>query len=604
MTNKKDCIDPCDSDESLEIHNISDFFDNEKFKKRLYLSIDSFLESLSDMYDDKSLSSDSHEMIEKMSHYFIAKILYEKKVIDHIEEFATSKKTLKSCFRGNTSDLRLLWLSLIPVMFASIKEHFLGWNSWQDHLNNLSEDDFQNLLSDIVKFISDKNFSFGKPSQLSYKQFISEIRNALDHTRYVFWSEDLHIKNPKSDYHKYDFEVKIPYIPLLLLILDVSNFMTKNSHGIFLKCDDEIFTNPNNLEYNDFKDKFHIYQYLAKWKNVDDTIIHNRELVLSKYLIGDVWDVVGEHDWAKWDKMEDKIDVLEEWWLLTNYFAKEKFEVKRLVYIAISLQWSLIVPMSRLVYYLLIKNNSYKWLNSDELINDAYQFLSPIFLKPFSSFCSTNKGIYDDLKNYHLNERFHNPREDSEYLDEKWKILIKIMDRLVETKQSNNWQPVLKTFEWCSNFTYNYLVHCGFAYDGKVYKKWDIEFSLEEISDFCGNVTDVYFSVKEIVRCFPNRLKVQLIKMVYLNELISLEKGSKWCEMSERERIRNALAHDNYIILAWVDQILLRDGYVRSEDKWSWEKLYKLSELYESTYKAMDENLKNFEVDFNCIFKK
>ena len=295
---------------------------------------------------------------------------------------------------------------------------------------------------------------------------------------------------------------------------------------------------------------------------------------------------------------------MEEWGLLTNYFSKEKFEVKRLWYIASSLQWSLIVPMSRLVYYLLVRNNSYKWLKSDELINDAYQILWSILWNPFSSSCPTNQWMYDVIKDYHLNARFHNSKNDSEYLDEKSKILIKIMDRLVEAKQGNNWQPVLKTFEWCKNFTCNYLKHCGFVFDGNIYKKWNIEFSWKDISDFCGNVTDVYFSVKEIVRCFPNRLKVQLIKMVYLNELIPLEKGNKWCEMSERERIRNALAHDNYIILAWIDQILLRDGYVRSEDKWRWEKLYKLSELYESTYKAMDENLKNFEVDFNCIFKK
>jgi hypothetical protein len=31
-----------------------------------------------------------------------------------------------------------------------------------------------------------EDFSLLKPSELSNKKFISEIRNALDHTRYVF----------------------------------------------------------------------------------------------------------------------------------------------------------------------------------------------------------------------------------------------------------------------------------------------------------------------------------------------------------------------------------------------------------------------------------
>jgi hypothetical protein len=41
-----------------------------------------------------------------------------------------------------------------------------------------------------------------------------------------------------------------------------------------------------------------------------------------------------------------------------------------------------------------------------------------------------------------------------------------------------------------------------------------------------------------------------MIKIVYLNELIPLQKSGKKGRKSEEEHIRNALAHDNYTILA------------------------------------------------------
>jgi hypothetical protein len=48
-----------------------------------------------------------------------------------------------------------------------------------------------------------------------------------------------------------------------------------------------------------------------------------------------------------------------------------------------------------------------------------------------------------------------------------------------------------------------------------------------------------------------------------------------------------------------VDQIVLRDGYSRGDDRWNRERIYKLSELYENTYKAMDDNMKNIKLNFD-----
>ncbi|MBQ2600181.1 hypothetical protein II582_02195 [bacterium] len=76
-------------------------------------------------YKDKSLDAETQRTIEKISHYYIAKLLYEKDVIGSVEEFSSSNKTLKSCFKGKIDDIKLLRFSLMPVIFSSIKEHFL-----------------------------------------------------------------------------------------------------------------------------------------------------------------------------------------------------------------------------------------------------------------------------------------------------------------------------------------------------------------------------------------------------------------------------------------------------------------------------------------------
>ena len=147
------------------------------------------------------------------------------------------------------------------------------------------------------------------------------------------------------------------------------------------------------------------------------------------------------------------------------------------------------------------------------------------------------------------------------------------------------------------------MISSGFECNWKSFKRWAIEITEKELSSLLWHLTDAYFLVSWIVESFPNRLKVQMIKMVYLNELISLEKNDAENKKSENEHIRNALAHDNYIILAWVDQILLRDGYSRSNDIWNWEKLYKLSKLYENTFKAMDEYMKNVNLNISWRIK-
>jgi len=57
-----------------------------------------------------------------------------------------------------------------------------------------------------------------------------------------------------------------------------------------------------------------------------------------------------------------------------------------------------------------------------------------------------------------------------------------------------------------------------------------------------------------------------------------------------RERIRDALSHHTYILLEWVDDIVLRDWYDKKTDTWAREATFSLSKLFESTYKELDKN--------------
>ena len=116
---------------------------------------------------------------------------------------------------------------------------------------------------------------------------------------------------------------------------------------------------------------------------------------------------------------------------------------------------------------------------------------------------------------------------------------------------------------------------------------------------------DHYHVICNVVKLFPNWLRLQLIKLVYVNEQVSLQDDNvQWLiskidttedeqghgKKSIRERIRDALSHHSYIILEWVDDIVLRDGYKKKTDSRDREATFSLSKLFESTFKEINEN--------------
>ena len=522
--------------------NLHDIFQNPRLIWELYNNL-----SLSDTYALNSL--------EKLSHYIIVKKLYEN--ISNIDKFASSKKTLKSCFKWDIDEMFFLYMALFPSMFSSFKELYMGKTSWQDYYKRLKDEDLKDL--DKIKTI---------PSGLSNKQIISEIRNAINHTHYVSGKDELFIKNPKNPdprIHLRNFEAIVPYSFLMEFIILAQDCFRKSNYYGFDTDDDKLmqrlWRNKEEIKYDDIKDKINFSQGLTidkdwVYKTSKDTEI-KREVVRS-------------------EQVEN---------LISKYFSNHKLERKNLSYIAESLinppevhMWEIFQSIIRNE---ISWNNKYKWLNSIELIDDVYKEMINWWFYWF----------FDWFKNV------------------EWKEIIVNICEEIEKKHQDNWQAMLKHFRWCEKCAYEYLKKHGFSEymdgDKEYFKKWDVVIETNNIYRAIDELQTHYYVISNMVKLFPNWLRLQLIKLVYINEQVSLQdENVEWLvskmDATEdehgkgkkpiRERIRDALSHHSYIILEWVDDIVLRDGYKKKTDSRDRETTFSLSKLFESTFKEISEN--------------
>lgn len=524
--------------------NLHEIFQNPRLIWELYKNL-----SLSDTYALNSL--------ENLSHYITVKKLYED--IPNIDKFASSKKTLKSCFNWDIEEMFFLYMALFPSMFSSFKELYMWKTSWQNYLNRLNDEDLK-ILDSITTI----------PNNLSNKQIISEIRNALNHTHYVQGKDDLYIKNPKNEnpkIHARDFEAIVPYSFLMdFIILSQDCFRKTNYYD--LKIDDKELTerlwrNKGEIKYQDVKDKIHFFQGLTR---------------------EDVWDENCEDLENSKEKRElFRSEQVEN--LISKYFYKHKLDAKNISYITEALISPPEIHMWEIFQSIIRKelkwSNRYKWLNSTELIDDVYKEMINWWFYWF----------FDWFKNVEGKE-----------------IIVNICEE-IEKKHQGNWQSMLKHFYWCGEYAYKYLKKHGFSEykdgDKEYFKKWNIKIDINHLYGWISELCSHYYVISNMVKLFPNWLRLQLIKLVYVNEQVSLQNDNvEWLiskvDVTEdeqgngkkpiRERIRDALSHHSYIILEGVDDVVLRDWYKKKTDSWDREATFSLSELFESTFKEINEN--------------
>ena len=523
--------------------NLQEFFKNPRFIWELYKNL-----SLSD--------TDTLNYLERLSHYCTVKKLYES--MPNIDEFATSSKTLKSCFKWDIDNMYFLYIALLPSMFSSFKELYMGKTSRENCLNRLNDEDLQKLDDITVT-----------PNDLSKKQIISEIRSALNHIHYVPGKEELYIKNPKNQdpkIHARDFEANVPYSFLIHFIRLTQTHFRREDHYEF-KIDnqelvEDLRENEKNIKYEDVKDEIHIFQGINKYK---------------------FWDGV-------WEDLTNEIVKKEVFRseqvgnLMSKYFSSHKLDKNNLCYVAESLARPLEIHMwgifSAIIDNELRWSNKYKWMNSTELINDVYEKM---------------------LESYYWFYDWFNSIEGKD-------VIVDLCKNLGKKRQSN-WQSMLKHLRWCAAYADNYLRKRGFLPDKEgdiiYYRKWDMKIELSAIYAWIDEMRNHYYVVSNAVKLFPNRLRLQLIKLVYVNEQVSLQdENVEWLiskvdtsidengigKKPTRERIRDALSHHTYTLLQWVDDIVLRDWYDKKTDSWAREATFSLSKLFESTFRDIDEN--------------
>ena len=525
--------------------NLHEIFHNPKLIWELYKNL-----SLSDTYALNSL--------EKLSHYITVKKLYES--IPNIDKFASSKKTLKSCFNWDLYEMFFLYMALFPSMFSSFKELYMGKTSWQDWRNRLNDEDLQEL--DSITTI---------PNDLSNKQIISEIRNAINHTHYVPGEYELFIKNPKNPdpkIHARDFEANVPYEFLIDFITLTQKYYRRSDCFEYYvdeqKLLDNLWENKKNIiRYEDVKDKIHFFHSVTKDKYWDD----NSENLVNAEVRKEV---------IRSEQLEN---------LILKYFSNHKLNKRNLRYVSEFLikppeihMWEI---FQSIINNELKSTNKYKWLNSTELIN----------------------SIYEQLVNwsYYWFSEWFNSIEEVELITNLWKEL--------QTIYQPNWQPMLKHYGWCLEYAGKYLKKHGFSlhkeWNTISFKKWNIKIEESSLLNGVYMLCDHYHVISNVVKLFPNWLRLQLIKLVYVNEQVSLQdENVEWLiskidatedeqwngKKTIRERIRDALSHHSYIILEGVDDIVLRDGYKKRTDSRDREATFSLSELFESTFKEINEN--------------
>lgn len=514
-----------------------------------------------ELYRNLSLSdTDSLILLERLSHHLTIKKLYEG--IPNIDKFASSQKTLKSCFKWDIDEMWAFYMALLPQIFSSFKELYMGKTSRQDSLNKLNDEDLQELKDISVT-----------PNNLSNKQIISEIRNALNHTHYVPGKDELYIKNPKNSnprIHARDFEASVPYT-FLLDFITVTQVYFRKTDCFEISCDDQellkdMHDNNKNIKYEDIKDKIQFFQGVT----TDNFWNENHDLSEKREVRKEV---------VRSEQLEN---------LLWKYFSSHNLDLKNLRYISESLikppenhMWEILETIIRREMFL---GNRCKWLNSVELLDNVYKNMIIWWYYWYLDYIDPSDWVIC--------------KKAEEMLVELWKELGK--------QRQPNWQALLKHLNWCIEYTRKYLNKNWFVYHEEwefgYIEKWDVKVNIINIWTLIGGLYSLYYLIDNMIKLFPNRLRLQLVNLAYVNQQVSLsDENVDWLiskvdvsekskrKITTRERIRNSLSHHTYLILEWVDDIILCDWYKKKTDSWDREATFNLSKLFESTFKEINE---------------
>lgn len=573
-----------------------------------------------ELYHTLDLTEDKKNRLEKISHYKMAQWLHEE--IANIDVFFKWKRTLNSCARWNFRNLRSI---ILISMFTSYKENYMAekWYSWENWLSQIKNEDLTELQ--VSRRITIINAPADKLS--SDQRIISQIRNALDHTHYFLEWNIIYIRSPQTG-----FEAKVP----LDFLCDFITLVQKKGrrepwYGIY--TDDPSIYYPNDYKFDDIKNKVHYYISVNSDKEhlpharIRDAYIEFAQLH-SDWMTTEERETFRNMTKEHFDDYKRLSKLHKNWFTEKDRTQKEiKFtdKLENLAKIYFNENGKSKKRKRHIIDY---KNLKYLWMtlfypfedffwNALDFLmwkieNDDYRFHCDDFVEEMGIHTTANRSA-----------AFRRGETDEEIGE------LFSLERILLDKKLKNWQSILRQRNECKTFAIKYFLDQGFVPDIEFVKNEDGENQINRILFKCGdsleidggNIIEVcmalsgyYFLGCQLAETFPNWLKIQFIESVYVNELISLKSDNvPWLvwsgikkpndKFTNRDHVRNALVHNNYTMIHWVDEIVLRDWYNKKTDTWEREETINLPQLYEETYKEMAYNMDN-EPDLEIMLDK
>lgn len=515
-----------------------------------------------------------------------------KKMIHEIDAFnlySRNKKSKKIFFPN--SDLPFKYL--FPYYFSSIKESCY-WK--RKETKSIQPNDIDKLdLSQIhiVKW----------PNNLTKFEIIEELRNAIQHWKIVYNENDtIFIDNPSiPKKHPFHFKAAIPYIIFDRLMHTITTYERRLwsydidchsfSHEDYNK-DIDLWLSKIQLAIhfieNDSMDEYPYYKFLdihgdefmraTKYKDISDKIKFKshffkdglKDPVINWKSFSETYEYVKKHPNIRLDESYDKktIELTDnQKQIIEDFFSLKKHKLS---------EWTL------------------QYITNNLVDNREQNFISLIYefrkadkdAKYYDILCNYCKksNLYHEILGYYSNNKT---------ASWKFEILNSLMDNVNNWRQKN-WLPLIFHDEKIIYYLVNELKNLGFKYDKKnnEYKKWDLIFTVPDFFGIYRILVEYWTDCRYTIGSFQNRLKIMFTKIVYIscfNKFLDVNSGVEW-QISEAEHTRNALVHNTYTLLDWIDYILLRDWYNKKTNSWSREKKISINDIYQKCVNVVIKN--------------
>lgn len=465
----------------------------------------------------------SSEDLNKYCNITIAKDLKTK--INSMEEFIKWKKSLKSCFHWKNT---AYWY-LLPSIFCSFKDIYLNEHTWKLILN----EDLDWIDIEKIKVIQ-------APNNLSKQNLFKEIRDAIEHKRMYPRRGKLFIRNPQNNTnHKYDFEAEIPNHVLVDFIL-TTTLNKRGTPSYKYKYNDKDLPNDIILDYEKEKENIKFYECKTTEKGTPTIPVDQKSYI--EYLKTMFYNV--ERKEIELTKNQED--------MLSEYFKKNKCRSGNLTYV------------------------SKRLLRHDIVDRDMQSRITILENKKFEKYT-----LNDFLKDNEVRERAIFWHWDPTKLFEN-ETLLQLWEKL-RTSYQQNWHHILEHYHWCIKLCHDFLKNKWYSinYNEYIFKNWNKTITFDEIWLLIDLLMTENININNWILEIPNRLRVQMLKTIYINGLIT------WPDSEEDRHIRNSLTHNNYTIFQWVDKIILRDGYNKKSNRYNREKIYDLKSFSDSKYQEM-----------------